>query len=97
MHEKTDLPQPGVWHIPGSGQTTITIDLVHEYNKITPSDREALDRLLRRMQLFYVTAPSQFESSAYADGFGLPDTLELAAKLFDRELPESVEVVVAVS
>ena len=39
MHEKTDLPQPGVWHIPGSGQTTITIDLVHEYNKIHPSDR----------------------------------------------------------
>ena len=49
MHEKTDLPQPGVWHIPGSGQTTITIDLVHEYNKITPSDRGALDRLLRRI------------------------------------------------
>lgn len=49
MHEKTDLPQPGVWHIPGSGQTTITIDLVHEYNKITPSDRDALDRLLRRI------------------------------------------------
>ena len=49
MHEKTDLPQPGVWHIPGSGQTTITIDLVHEYNKITPSDREALDRLLRQI------------------------------------------------
>ena len=47
--------------------------------------------------MFYVTAPSQFESSAYADGFGLPDTLELAAKLFDGELPESVEVVVAVS
>lgn len=49
MHEKTDLPQPGVWHIPGSGQTTITIDLVHEYNKITPSDQDALDRLLRRI------------------------------------------------